>query len=37
MAAGADLERVVRFVPTFRQARYDEVESTAPGSLVTDG
>jgi 3-(3-hydroxy-phenyl)propionate hydroxylase len=37
MAAGADLERLVRLVPTFRPAPYDEVESPVPGSLVTDG
>jgi 3-(3-hydroxy-phenyl)propionate hydroxylase len=37
MAAGADLERLVRLVPTFRPAPYDQVESPAPGSLVTDG
>jgi 3-(3-hydroxy-phenyl)propionate hydroxylase len=37
MAAGVDVERLVRLVPTFRPAPYDQVESPAPGSLVTDG
>jgi 3-(3-hydroxy-phenyl)propionate hydroxylase len=37
MAAGADLERLVRLVPTFRPPPYPQVESPVPGSLVTDG